>query len=146
MWVLYTGCMSNYKIHSPSKSYPRLVIEKSTTSPVELVGILQVTSAGKKIELGNPQGREFRLMQCLFSPKNFMSAKYEPVVQTHERVFGAIGMSVDARNDRLADHQSADDEMTAIVERSLRNLRRGGAGEHFTFTSQEGRVSMAKVA
>ncbi len=134
-----------YKIHAPRNGFPRLVIEWSETSPREMVGFLQVDSAGKGIALGSPEGREFRLIQCLFSPKNFMSAKYEPVVQTHERVFSAIGMRGDALNARLSRPENADSEMAAIIKRSLRVLQKGEVGKHFSFISQEGKIQMARV-
>jgi hypothetical protein len=130
-----------YKTRS-SRALPRLVIEKSDGSPMKHVGFLQLGSSGKKIEVGSVESREFRLMQCLFSPKNFISAKYEPVIQTHERMFGAIRISADALNKRLANRDSADSEMSAIVQRSMRKLQEGDAGEHLVFSSIEGRVRM----
>lgn len=135
--------MAHYqKIQTPSKSFPRLVIERSEVSPEEMIGFLELGQTGKRIVLGNPNGREFRLMQCLFSPKNFMSAKYEPVVQTHERVFSAIGVKADTLNKRLSSRKDADSEMTAIVERSMRVLQKGEVGKHFSFHTEEGRVRM----
>lgn len=135
------------KIHTPSKSFPRLVIERSEAMTGEMEGFLEISSADKekRIGLGNPDNREYRLVQCLFNPKNFMSAKYEPVVQTYERLFGAIVMSTDSQNMRLAVEENAEGERAAIVEKSLRNLRRGEIGKHFAFVSNEGRVNMVRV-
>lgn len=135
------------RLHTPGKSFPRLVIERSEVVAGEMEGYLEISSAdkNKRIKLGNPESREYRLVQCLFNPKNFMSAKYEPVVQTYERIFGAIGMSIDAYNARLASRSNADSERAIIIERSLQNLRRAEIGKHFAFVSQDGRVHMARV-
>src|SRR3989344_5804796 len=124
------------------RTFPRLVVDRSEILSEGLAGFLQVGTAQKRIEVGTVDSREFRLVQCLFSPRNFLSAKYEPVAQTHERVFGAIRTGADALNARLANHTSAESEMTAIVERSLRNLQKGKVGDHFAFVSKEGRVRM----
>jgi hypothetical protein len=74
-----------------------------------------------------------------------MSAKYEPVVQTHERLFGAIGIQADASNTRLVSAQSADDEISSIVEKSLAVLQKGDAGKHFSFVSHEGKAYMSHI-
>ncbi len=105
--------MERMRYKNGSSVLPRLVVEKSEISPYEPVGFLHMRASDKKIEVGSANSREFRLMQCLFSPKNFISAKFEPVLQTHERVFGAIRMSVDALNARLSNRESAENEMTA---------------------------------
>ena len=129
-----------------SAALPRLVIEKSKRSPERQIGFLELhNDSEKKILVGSADSREFLLMQCLFSPKNFLSAKYAPVVQTHERVFGAIRVSTDVLNERLTDRETVDSEMTAIVEQSLSVLQKGKVGEHFSFISQEGKVYMARV-
>jgi hypothetical protein len=122
--------------------WPRLLLEKSAVLPGREVGFLQLSGPGEKIEIGGSESREFRLIQCLFSPNNFLSAKYEPVVQTHERVFKAIRMSADDSNARLADRESMESEMSVIVERSVRNLQKGGAGVHLAFVSEGGKVRM----
>jgi hypothetical protein len=129
----------NYKT---SYALPRLVIEKSRTIPGRAVGFLLLGMSGKKIEIGNIDSREFRLMLCLFSPKNFLSAKYEPVLQTHERVFETIRTSADSLNPRLASRADADIEMAAIVEKSITSLRGGEVGRYFRFISDKGRVRM----
>jgi hypothetical protein len=125
---------------------PRLIVERSGASPDRQIGFLLVSNGGKKIEIGDIDSREFRLIQCLFSPQNFLSAKYEPVTQTYERLFGAIRVSTDTLNERLANHQSRDNEMSLIVEKSLQNLREGGAGLLFAFISEEGRARMRSLA
>ena len=126
-----------------SRMQPRLLVERSQAVPEKETGFLQMGSASEKIEIGSIESREFRLLQCLFSPKNFPSAKYEPVKQTYERVFGAIRMQSDALNLRLANRESAEREMESIVDKSLQSLRKGAAGEYLTVTSEEGRLLMS---
>lgn len=123
-------------------AYPRLVLERSEEAPEREVGFLQVTSSAQKIAIGNAQSKEFRLMQCLFSPRNFLSAKYEPVNQTYERVFAAIQNGADVLNARLSSLESAESEMMRVVEKSLKSLRQSEAGKYFAFVSQEGRIRM----
>ena len=122
------------------------MVVKSGMAPGKITGSLQVNSASEAIELGSPEGREFLLVQCLFSPKNFLSAKFEPVAQTHERVFGAMRIKADAFSERLSGAAAAESEMAAVVERSLLALRKGKLGEYFSFFSKEGRVHMALQA
>lgn len=132
----------NYKICTPTSNFPRLVVERSEASPDKQIGFLQISTSTPNMRIGGTDGREFRLMQCLFSPRNFPSAKYEPVFQTHERLFEAIRVSADTLNKRLVSRESAENEMSAIVEKSLRDLREGEAGGHLTFVSEGGRVRM----
>ncbi len=120
----------------------RLVVERSEAAPLSYTGFLHMRDTNKKIMIGSAGSREFRLLQCLFSPKNFLYAKYEPVVQTHERVFGAIGMSTDALNPRLTSRETAEDEVALIVERSMRSLQKGEVGEYFAFISKDGKIQM----
>ena len=128
------------------KSWPRLLVEKTIESPEADMGFLQVNSAAEKIEVGFAAGREFRLVQCLFSPQNFASAKYAPVTQTYERAYGAIKISADALNARLLNPESAPEEMMAIVGKSLRALKRGKVGDYFTFISVGDRLRMDMTA
>ena len=140
MWEAYDGAM-RYKT-TVAKSLPRLVVDRpDALSPAE-IGFLQVRGSEKKVALGDIRSREFRLVQCLFSPQNFIHAKYEPVVQTYERVLDAIRMKADALNARLADSQSAHIEIAAIVERSVRAVEKSAAGKYFAFIYGAGRLQM----
>ncbi|HEV8666436.1 MAG TPA: hypothetical protein VN665_01130 [Candidatus Paceibacterota bacterium] len=130
---------------SVSGPMPRLLIESSKEIPTDYVGFLQIDAFSERIKIGRAEGREFRLVQCLFSPKNFLSAKYEPVVQTHGRLFEAIRVSNDALNTRLFRNDSAESEMELIVEKSLKNLQEGEAGKHLSFVSEAGRVRMEVI-
>jgi len=136
--------MEHMRQNISSHELPRLVIEKSRTAPGRTVGFLQFGMTGKKIEIGNVESREFRLMLCLFSPKNFLSAKYEPVLQTHERVFETI---TTRSNSPHPGHRrkNTDTEMSTSVEKSLTTLRGGEVGAYVTFVSEKGKVRMELI-
>lgn len=128
--------------NNQSTTLPRLMVEDSRMSPDKQIGFLQIQATEKGIEIGRVDAREFRLVQCLFSPRNFLSAKYEPVSQTYERAFGAIRTNADTSNARLSSPESADNEMVSIVNKTLRVLEKGKVGEHVTFYSREGKIRM----
>src|SRR5579859_5542364 len=113
---------------------PRLSVGRASSG--EEMGFLQINSIVKKIEVGSTMSREFRLVQCLFSPQNYLLAKYNPVAQTHERAFGAIRMKADSLNIRLVNLATRESAMTNILEKSLQNLRTGKAAAHLNFFSE----------
>jgi hypothetical protein len=143
MWRRYDTAMK-YKTTAP-KSLPRLGIDRPSALSCAEVGFLQVRGSNEKIILGDVHSREFRLVRCLFSPQNFTFAKYEPVVQTYERVLDAIRTSADALNARLADSQSAHIEVATIVERSVRAIEKSAAGKYFAFAYGAGRLQMQVI-
>jgi hypothetical protein len=126
----------------PLKSWPRLTVEESTTGPKTENGFLQISSNGEKIALGDTLSREFRLVQCLFSPQNFITAKYSPVTQTYERVYTAIRMQADKMNEKLLNIKSVESEMTAIVQKAMRTLERGELGKHMHFVIVDNKIRM----
>lgn len=125
---------------------PRLmvVVEKSSTLPEKQVGFLYLEGLNrrKEVAVGDAGSREFRLIQCLFSPKNFLSAKYQPVAQTRERIFGAIREPTDALNARLADRDSSESEMNSIVGKVIQKIQKGESGKYLSFISFENKVRM----
>ncbi|MDQ5955285.1 MAG: hypothetical protein QG621_288, partial [Patescibacteria group bacterium] len=101
---------------------------------------LQLRDSGEKIEIGSAESGEFRLVQCLFSPQNFPSAKYEPVVQTYERIFAVI--QTQSLLERSAAERGSHREITHTVEKLLHNLQKGNMRHHVTFISKNNRVLM----
>ncbi len=131
------------KTPSPAlKSWPRLTLEAKEVTPAEEVGFLQISSTTAKLELGNAESREFKLVQCLFSPQNFITAKYSPVIQTYERVFMAIRSKTDATNERLLNEKSAQSEMATIVQKSMRLLQKSEAGKYLSFVAVGDKLRM----
>jgi hypothetical protein len=124
------------------KSWPRLVAETTEGPQKTEVGYLQIHSTTKKITIGDTAAREFRLLQCLFSAQNFLSAKYAPVTQTYERLYLSIKTSSDLGNERLKNEKSADSEMTTIVQSAIRTLERGAAGKYLTFVTVGDKLRM----
>jgi hypothetical protein len=124
------------------KSWPRLILEAKEVTPAQEVGFLQVSSTAEKLEVGSAESREFRLVQCLFSPQNFITAKYSPVIQTYERVFTAIRNATDAANERLLNEKSAQSEMTTIVQKSMRLLQKSEAGKYLSFVTVDDKLRM----
>ena len=106
---------------------PYLSIEVSGPAG-EKIGFLHVASSRTKIEIGDAYGREFKLVQCLFSPQNNVFSKYNPVAQTYERASSAMGIP--------------QDEYGGLLESSLQTLRAGKTAEYLTFTTDQGRVRM----
>jgi hypothetical protein len=127
------------------RSWPRLMVEESGTNPKTEVGFLQISSTGERIEVGDTLSREFRLVQCLFSPQNFVTAKYSPVTQTYERVFTAIRMQADKVNERLLNLKSSESEMMLIVQKAMRALERGELGKHLVFVTSGNKLRMEIV-
>ena len=124
------------------KSWPRLVVETIEGPQKTEMGYLQILSTTKKITIGDTKGREFRLLQCMFSAQNFLSAKYAPVTQTYERLYLSIKTSGDSGNERLSNEKSADSEMTSIVRAAVRSLERGPAGKYLTFVTVGDKLRM----
>jgi hypothetical protein len=124
------------------KSWPRLTLEAKEYTPTEEVGFLQVSSSAEKLVVGAAESREFKLVQCLFSPQNFISAKYSPVIQTYERVFMAIRTKTDATNERLLNEKSAQSEMATIVQKSVRMLQKSEAGRYLSFVAVGDKLRM----
>jgi hypothetical protein len=124
------------------KSWPRLLVDMNgSTDPVE-TGFLQITSTSARIAVGAASSREFRLMQCLFSAQNFISAKYAPVTQTYERLYGAIKSSTDSSNSKLMNEKSALNEMKAIVQKSMRVLQHDEVGKLLNFIVVDDKLRM----
>ena len=118
--------MKYHKASLVSRSWPRLVIENQT-------GFLHLSHSSNKIEIGNIEGREFRLVQCLFSPQNFLSAKYNPVAQTYERVSNLMGVTA----------KVLEQEMFSIVRASMGALQKSEVGLYLAFSSDGDRLRMA---
>jgi len=118
------------------------MVEKSEAEGEFETGYLQVSSTSLPIEVGSAGGREFKLLQCLFSAQNFISAKYAPVTQTYERLYLAIKTSSDSSNARLSNDKSADSEMTSIVQKSVRILQKSEAGKHLSFVTVGDKLRM----
>ena len=139
---MYDGCMK----HSPStaQQWPRLVIEKSEVLLGAEKGYLQLNPTAEKLEIGLTNDTEFQLMQCLFSPRNFPTARYEPVTQTYERLYSNIRKDekkIDEFSNQVND--TAEEKRIAdVVERLLKSLARSVAGSHFTFTVGGGKALM----
>lgn len=135
-----------YVKHSPStaQQWPRLVIEKSEALLGAEKGYLQLTPTAQKLEIGLTNDAEFQLMQCLFSPRNFPTARYEPVTQTYERLYSNIRKDekkIDEFSNQVND--TAEEKRIAdVVERLLKNLAKSVAGSHFTFTVGNGKALM----
>lgn len=123
--------------------WPRLVIEKSESFPETEIGYLQVSDSAQKINIGSADSAEFRLMQCLFSPRNFPSARYEPVTQTYERLFAAMTME---ENMRSALKDTEERRMAEAVEISLRKLQNGSMKDYVSFIMESGKARMSIVA
>ena len=122
---------------------PHLVVEKINTDLEENeMGYLCVSDTLDRLEIGGTNSREFRLVQCLFSPQNFLSAKYNPVTQTLERAFSAIRTSKDTLNKRLLNPEEATHEMGLIIKQVLRNLRGKEVGNYLTFIAEGDKIRM----
>ena len=124
------------------KSWPRLVVETIEGPQKNEMGYLQIHSSTKKIPIGDTKARDFRLLLCMFSAQNFLSAKYAPVTQTYERLYLSIKTSGDSGNDRLSNEKSAYNEMTTIVQTAVRSLERGPAGKYLTFVTVGDKLRM----
>jgi hypothetical protein len=141
--------MRHYKKNSQTKEFhPRLLVEKPMSYLEEGVGFLYfISNPDKKIKIAGLSSREFRLVQCLFSPQNFLSADYNPVSQTHERIFSSIATSEDFYNRRLKNPDSAEAgfEINSIIQTSIETLARGDARNHLRFVSEGDRLRMEIV-
>ncbi len=133
--------MKNKPATPNQASWPRLLSEPAESSKAE-TGYLQISSTGKKIEVGDTLSREFRLLQCLFSAQNFLTAKYAPVTQTYERLYGAIKISSDSVNLKLSNLKSANAEMVSIVHGAMRALKNGAAGKYIQFVDVDEMLRM----
>jgi len=125
-----------------SKTWPHLVVERPDPLSQLWIGYLHLSSTSPKLHIGAADSREFRLVQCLFSPQNSLSAKYAPVTQTYERIFSAISMSKDAYNARLQVMASAEGEMRGIIESCVRMLQKQPVAQYLSFIFDGTRLRM----
>ena len=134
--------MKNETPAAISKTWPKLLAEQNEGGPKSETGFLQLTGTDKKIKIGDTLGREFRLLQCLFSAQNFLSAKYAPVTQTYERLYGAIQITGDSLNEKLSNVKSVDTEKARIVRTAVRGLQQSDAGKYLIFMHIDDKLRM----
>jgi hypothetical protein len=87
-----------------------------------------------KLEIGIIDTPEYKLVQCLFSPANFPSARYESVGQTRERITNAMGKIPPSLFST---------KKSSYIERSIKNLSRKEIGKFLTFFLDENTVRMS---
>ena len=128
--------MKYYK--DTSKSWPRLVIDKVEHAAND-TGFLHLSQSSERIPIGNVLSSDFLLIQCLFSPQNFPTAKYSPVTQTYERVFNLIKKSKDIPSPQGV---TTEEEITSMVRASVGSIQKREVGSHITFILHENKIRM----
>ena len=106
----------------------------------DAVGYLHVGKPTRKIEIGSVTGTEYKLVQCLFSPFNFPSARYSSVLQTQDRVLEAIQHGK-ARG-HAASRPSERHAMRSAIRTSIARLEEREIGKFLTFSFRDDKVQM----
>lgn len=101
----------------PKSFSPRLCSEKGT-------GFIQIYKNTKKIRVGKIGSRKFKLIQCLFSPEDSISAEYEGVAQMAERVLAKIALPKDKENTKLRDLATKKAEVFNIIENVVKEVQK----------------------
>ncbi len=122
---------------APRELLPYLSVEEDKEHKTN-TGFLHLRNPEKKLRIGEVASREFKLILCLFSPENFLSAKHRSVSQTRERVLAALGAS------RYEGVLAQKEEPTnfALVQKSIQGIKRKEIGKFLTFTFQENKIQM----
>jgi len=126
---------------SRKKPLPYLSSEPHTQSKVKM-GFLHLRNPERKLEIGAVATREFKLVQCLFSPQNFIAAKHKSVPQTHERVLHAMRTNEKPPATRPAEHAGALSQSYTLIKNSIKRLEEKEVGNFLTFNFQEDKVQM----
>lgn len=107
------------------KKYPYLSVEVDKSAQ-SLIGYLHLAHPPRKIEIGDVRSVEFKFIQCLFSPDNFLTAKYKSVLQTQERVYAVIS----------DEPVSSDREIESVLHSIIARLKKKEIGRFLTFAFQ----------
>lgn len=117
---------------------PFLSVEKRKGT--DSIGFLHIDPS-RKLEIGAVTGPEYKLVQCLFSPFNFPSARYNSVFQTQDRVLDAIQRGVEL--ERHGTSRPSDlHTMRSAIRRSIARLEEREIGKFLDFAIQDGKVRM----
>jgi hypothetical protein len=109
---------------APRELLPFLTAEENKELKTK-TGFLNLRNPEIKLKIGAVASKEFKLIHCLFSPENFLSAKHKSVSQTRERVIVAIEASGEA-----------------MLQKSIQSLKRKEIGKFLTFTFHENKIQM----
>lgn len=124
---------------TPRELLPYLSIEESK-SVNTVTGYLHLRNPEKKIKIGATGSKEFKFIQCLFSPENFLSAKHKSVAQTRERVVEAMQATGEPHSNREGELGS--EGAFAIVQKTIQSLKRKEVGKFLNFTFKENKIQM----
>ncbi len=92
------------------------------------VGFLQVYPRGQWFHIGGMSTRKYKLVKCLFNPKNDVGYPYDPVFQSNERLFDMIRLPKDGGNTLLNDKATAANAQIQIIENTTTELQKSGWG------------------
>lgn len=87
------------------------------------------------LEIGDVESPQYKLVRCLFSPRNFQSAKYNSVFQTVERVFGSLQADTHAAVSYFAEPDPVEKitRMKLAIQHIIKKLKETEAGKHLKF-------------
>lgn len=80
-------------------------------------GYLKFGKFGKKIQIGRPNSRHFRLLKCLLDPLG--------VSRTIDSVFEAIKLPKDENDPRLSDWNTRETRMIELIKNAIKELQKG---------------------
>lgn len=101
----------------PQSFQPHLYVVKD-------VGYIQIYKNYRKIRIGRIDTRKFKLIRCLFSPENNISAEYQEVAQIAERVLEKIALPKDKKNTKLKDLATRKTETLNIIENAVKEVQK----------------------
>jgi len=128
---------------APPNFVPHLLVQNVTGSEI---GYLQLHADAPKIEIGPIDKKEFKIIKCLFSPENFLFARYSSTFQTTERVYNAMELAQGVANIPLQNLLVPAVEMRALIVSTIKNLQKREVGSFLRFEWMEDRVRMEIVA
>ena len=88
------------------------------------VAYLQIYKRTPSIRVARADTRQVKLVQCLFSPENLFDVSYVPIFQNYDRVFDAIRLEKDNKNNLLTDSATAKNAKQSIIQWTIKELQK----------------------
>lgn len=121
---------------APTPLKPRLVVTKG-------IGYLQLFDRDLKRRIAGAKTRQFLLVKVLFSPANKLDAGYSPNFQSHERVYEAIALPKDKRNNLLKEPATERTTKCDIIEYAIKEIQKNKKLRgYLSFDWNDGKVRM----
>ncbi len=139
--------MTTYEQTLQTSSFfqPRLAVRTTGGGSKSSTGFLQINKEAEVLEIGNVDSPQYKLARCLFSPRNFQTAKYNSVFQTIERVFFTMHGAAAAVSQADSDSAEKIARMKLAVQNTVKKLKQTEAGKHLRFHWHGEKIQMEVV-